>query len=307
MKKLYIELTSKCNLNCKTCFRNNWFDETEGVMNDPVLQKLYGYIDSADKLESVSLSGIGEPLLHRNITEIVRRISFAGKKTEIITNASLLDENTSAKLINAGLSMLWVSLDDAHTESADRFSEKVLNNIKYFNKIKGSSCKLGFAFVVENGRTDKIYEFAGKYDADEINISGAIPYRPLKKSCETKKLLGDNAGYCPFVSEGKCFIKWNGDVSPCIQLLHNTYTYLFEEKRKVFSYSFGNVSEKSLDEIWNSKEYKAFREKVIHFEFPDCTLCDGCDDRLENKKDCLFNDMPTCGACLWAQNAARCP
>ena len=27
LKKLYIEPTSKCNLNCKMCFRHTWFDE----------------------------------------------------------------------------------------------------------------------------------------------------------------------------------------------------------------------------------------------------------------------------------------
>ena len=113
--------------------------------------------------------------------------------------------------------------------------------------------------------------------------------------------------YCPFIEEEKCFVKWNGAVSPCMQLLHSSYTYLFEEKRKVTAYCFGNLLENSLEEIWNSKKYREFRERVKNFEFPDCTLCDGCDDRLENKTDCMFNEMPTCGACLWAQNIARCP
>ena len=27
LKKLYIEPTTKCNLNCKMCFRHTWFDE----------------------------------------------------------------------------------------------------------------------------------------------------------------------------------------------------------------------------------------------------------------------------------------
>lgn len=310
MNKLYIELTSMCNFNCKTCFRNNWFDETQGMMSDEILQKLYGYIGCDNNLRVVSLSGTGEPLLHKKVTEAVRQISLLGKKTEIITNAALLDEKMSMELINAGLDMLWVSYDKAHTESADFLSEKILKNIEFFNKIKGRNCKTGFTFVVENGGTDKIYDFAEKYRADEVNISGAIPYKPFKKGSDNSLLSGggkQSKNYCPFVEEGKCFVKWNGNVAPCMQLLHNSFAYLFEEKRKVFSYSFGNVCENSLDEIWNSKKYTDFRKKVRDFEFPDCTLCDGCDDRLENKKDCLYNDMPTCGACLWAQDIAKCP
>ena len=27
LRKLYIEPTTKCNLNCKMCFRHTWFDE----------------------------------------------------------------------------------------------------------------------------------------------------------------------------------------------------------------------------------------------------------------------------------------
>ena len=27
LRKLYVEPTTKCNLNCKMCFRHTWFDE----------------------------------------------------------------------------------------------------------------------------------------------------------------------------------------------------------------------------------------------------------------------------------------
>ena len=33
LKKLYIEPTTKCNLNCKMCFRNTWFDESIGELS----------------------------------------------------------------------------------------------------------------------------------------------------------------------------------------------------------------------------------------------------------------------------------
>ena len=310
MKKLYLEPTSMCNLNCRTCFRNNWFDEKQGIMSDEILQKIYSYIKESNNLQSVMLAGMGEPLLHEKTAEIVNQISSSGKKAEVLTNGTLLDEKMSAELIGAGLDTLWVSCDEAHIESANSSAE-ILRSIEYFNSIRKNKCKLGFTFVVENACTDKIYEFAEKFHADEVNISGAIPSSPVKDICSLNTIFGEDdalhKNYCPFIEEEKCFVKWNGDVSPCMQLLHSSYTYLFEEKRKVTAYSFGNLSKNSLEEIWNSKKYREFREKVKNFEFPDCTLCDGCDDRLENKTDCIFNEMPTCGACLWAQNIARCP
>ena len=310
MKKLYIEPTSICNLNCRICFRNNWFDEKQGVMSDEVLQKVYMYINESNELETVMLAGMGEPLLHKKSVEIVKQISLSCKKAELLTNGTLLDKKMCDNLIMAGLDTLWISCDEAHVESAES-SVKTLKNIEYFNSIRKNKCKLGFTFVVEDACMDKIYEFAKKFYADEINISGVIPSVPVNDICSINTILGENdtlyKNYCPFRGEEKCFVKWNGDVSPCMQLLHSSYTYLFEEKRKVTAYSVGNLSEKSVEEIWNSKKYREFRKKVKNFEFPDCTLCDGCDDRLENKTDCMFNEMPTCGACLWAQNIARCP
>lgn len=310
MKKLYIEPTSMCNLSCRTCFRNNWFDEEQGVMPDEVLKEIYSFIKKSGNLESVMFAGMGEPLLHEKIVEIVKQISLLGKKVELLTNGTLLTKTMSEELVMAGLDALWVSCDEAHIQSTGT-SGALTKNIESFNNIRKNKCKLCFTFVVEKYCTHHIYEFADKFWADEINISGAIPSSPVGEMFGMDTILGKNGfeykNYCPFINEEKCFVKWNGDVSPCMQLLHNSYTYLLKEKRKVTSYSFGNLLKNSLEEIWNSKEYCEFREKVKKFEFPDCTLCNGCDDRLENKTDCMFNEMPTCGACLWAQNIARCP
>lgn len=280
------------------------------MMSDHVLMEVYKHITADAHLESVMLAGMGEPLLHGKVTEIVQKVSSAGKKAEILTNATLLNEKLCDELIDAGLDILWVSLDDAHTENITDF-DMVIKNIKYFNGVRGDSCRLGFTFVATKPDITEIKELARKFSCDEINISGEIPSEPTESICSLNAILNESEAlhknYCPFVGEEKCFIKWNGDISPCMQLLHNSYTYLYEEKRKVSAYSFGNLLSSSLEQIWNSDKYVAFRERVKNFEFPDCTLCDGCDDRLENKSDCMFNEMPTCGACLWAQNIARCP
>jgi len=113
--------------------------------------------------------------------------------------------------------------------------------------------------------------------------------------------------FCPFIEDKVSFVRFDGGVFPCMQLLHNSYTYLYTEKRKIYSKSFGSILNKSLDDIWNDTEYVEFRKKVSDFEFPCCTICLGCEDRLENKKDCMYNDTPTCGGCLWAQGIIRCP
>ena len=113
--------------------------------------------------------------------------------------------------------------------------------------------------------------------------------------------------YCRFVQEGNCFVRYDGNVAPCMGVLHNSVTYLWQQKRKIYHYSFGNASRQRLDEIWYSDSYSQFRQRVSEFTFSPCMYCGGCELREENREDCYGNEGPTCGACLWAEGIIRCP
>ena len=122
-----------------------------------------------------------------------------------------------------------------------------------------------------------------------------------------QQLLRRKNRWCKFVEEGNCFVRYDGDVSPCMMLLHSAKSQLYNDKRMVWHHSFGNVRSERLDDIWNSDEYKAFRERVRGFEFSPCIRCGGCDNRLENCEDCFGNGAPTCGGCLWSEGIVTCP
>ncbi len=113
--------------------------------------------------------------------------------------------------------------------------------------------------------------------------------------------------YCRFVEEGMCFVRSDGNVSPCMALLHNGTTAVMETERKVHHHSFGNVGEQALEEIWNSDEYTEFRERVKSFAFSPCINCGHCDYPASNEEDCFGNEAPTCGACLWSEGIMSCP
>lgn len=328
LKKLYVEPSSVCNLNCKMCFRSGWIDEKKELMSGKIWENVLFSIPQCKDIETVMFAGMGEPLTHPKIFDMVKDVSDLNVSVCLLTNGTMLDRFCTEKLIKNGLSMLWVSVDGFSKESYEKIQigsryDLIYNNLRYFSLNK-EKCKLGITFVImkENeAELCKINDFANRVGADEINLSFAIPSAPVKAEdtlYDSKILIGKmkrlcknsekrKLNFCPFVEGGMAFIKSNGDVCPCMQLLHSSYTYLFEEKRMVMSHNFGNISENSLKYIWEGEQYAGFRKKVLDFEFPDCTLCDGCDDRLENKKDCMFNSFPTCGACLWAQGAARCP
>jgi MoaA/NifB/PqqE/SkfB family radical SAM enzyme len=112
---------------------------------------------------------------------------------------------------------------------------------------------------------------------------------------------------CPFIEKGVTAISWEGNLSPCLPLLHNHMSYVDGRERFSRRYIVGNVAERDLDDLWNIPEYVTFRERVQEFDFSPCMICGGCDLFEKNEEDCFGNPFPTCGGCLWAQGIIQCP
>jgi MoaA/NifB/PqqE/SkfB family radical SAM enzyme len=366
MKKLYIEPTSKCNLACTMCFRNSWVDEPFSDMEAQVFEKLMNTLP--ESVEMVFFGGMGEPLAHKDIICMVKRAADKGRRVELLTNGTLLTSEMSAALLDAGLHMLWVSIDsfDATGYESIRQSSNfalIQNNIRLFNTermSRESETQLGIAFVAMKSnihQLGRLAQFAYKNRVSNVNITNVIP---TNRESEAESLYSntvdlelyskDRAGACPeislpymdfrmaevregftdiahanchimlggeallrkkrycrFVEEGNAFIRHDGDVSPCMAVLHSGTTYLDGKERTVYHHSFGNVRESALTDIWNSKEYRDFRNRVREFSFSPCIQCGGCDNREDNRQDCLGNPKPTCGACLWSEGIISCP
>ena len=279
--------------------------------------------------DEVFFGGMGEPLLYNGIYELVSLAKENGMKAELITNATLLDAGVSEKLEESGIDTVWISMDGFSKEEYERVRrgslfDKIISNIGEFDRIRKNT-KLGIAFVMmkENlSELDKINGFADRYNADLINLSHVIPSEATPESdliydlpyrtgrmhrFDKNEIYNKKLDFCPFIEDEACFIRHDGGVFPCMQLLHNSYTYLYTERRKSYAYSFGNINDDDFRKIYASGEYTDFRARVKRFEFPCCTICLGCEDRKENLKDCMYNEAPTCGACLWAGGAIRCP
>jgi len=116
-----------------------------------------------------------------------------------------------------------------------------------------------------------------------------------------------DARRCRFVHDRTAFVRWDGQVSPCMGLLHSHKTYLYGLERQVKSHTFGDVHEAAFFDIWNSKAYADFRDKVKTFDFSPCHVCGGCSLLEKNGEDCYGNTFPACGGCLWAQGIIQCP
>jgi MoaA/NifB/PqqE/SkfB family radical SAM enzyme len=184
LTKLYIEPTTQCNLQCRTCIRNSW-DEPIGFMDMALYQKLLSDIKSFRSLERLAFWGFGEPLVHPDIVKMVSLAHQTGLQTEIITNSHLLDKNTAQALIHAGLDTIVVSVDGATQSSYEDIRRggdlsRVEENIRELNALRGNGNKpsLGLEFVIMKSNIHELPDLAGKallMKADFIMLTNLLP------------------------------------------------------------------------------------------------------------------------------------
>jgi MoaA/NifB/PqqE/SkfB family radical SAM enzyme len=155
LAKLYIDPTNFCNIDCLTCMRNSWSVEI-GRMTMITFERIMEELEGLSTLPTVFFGGIGEPLSHSHIAEMIGRAKALGCRVEMITNGTLLTESKSRALIDAGLDLLWVSIDGARPESyADvRLGAElplVLENLDRFRRMRRPAHhpvpEIGIAFV----------------------------------------------------------------------------------------------------------------------------------------------------------------
>lgn len=156
LTKVYVEPTVACNLDCITCFRNDW-KQTIGNMSVETFEHIFDSLQGMNPRPGVYFGGIGEPLANRHTLEWIRRVKTLGIKTELITNGTLLTPKIARQLIESGLDVLWVSLDGATPESyADvRLGAElpqVLANLRQFARMRPQNRhnpkpEIGVAFV----------------------------------------------------------------------------------------------------------------------------------------------------------------
>src|SRR5208282_1756119 len=88
----------RCNLDCAYC---NEFDEVSAPVP---LEEMHRRIDKLAELGTslITISG-GEPLLHPELDDIIRRIKHHGRVAGLITNGYLLVPERIERLNRAGL------------------------------------------------------------------------------------------------------------------------------------------------------------------------------------------------------------
>ena len=114
---IFIEVTNRCNLLCQTCPRT-FFDREP--LKSLTLEEFIAIAEQFPHMQRALLHGIGEPLLNRELPEVIRYLK--GRKVEVIinSNGTLLSPEWQEKLVNSGLDEYRCSIDGAKDETYAR-------------------------------------------------------------------------------------------------------------------------------------------------------------------------------------------
>lgn len=142
-KHIQIEtINGVCNLRCIMCSWQTW-TRKPNVMDRTTYKKiLEKFKPYREHIQHITLQGLGEPLLDRELAKkvkIAKEIGFKG--VGFSTNCTELDERRCQELIEAGLDTIICGIDgiNKHTHEAIRVGAnfgKIVSNVKNFIKIQ---------------------------------------------------------------------------------------------------------------------------------------------------------------------------
>lgn len=274
-----IESSTKCNMKCQMCIRapgENFdmpFDFFRSII-DQLRSSWFG-------TKQVDLTGVGEPLLCKNLISMVKYTKKAGFTVGFTSNFTLMNEEKAKELIQAKVDYVHVSIDSARKETFERMRlganfEDVMSKVKLFaeakKEMKSSKLTLKLTVTLSTESMKEIPELiklAEDLGVDSVNFN--MPIYPEKQHCirelpslptwkekpGTRIGIGRRAIWLkkpqPCVAMKGCFITYDGKILPCnglMQLLPRA------EYSKV---QLGDLKNDTLKEVWFSGFYRRLR------------------------------------------------
>lgn len=185
LRKVYIEITSACNLACATCIRHAW---GEPIGHMPVA-RFARLLDGLPRHPiTLSLSGFGEPLVHPEFLALVQLARERDMRVEIITNGTLLDAALTRELIARGVAQITVSLDGGDDTAymavrghARAPAVAAVAALVEARRRARRPLEIGLAFVAMRrniGSLPGLLALAHDLELDFVSVSNVAPHTP---------------------------------------------------------------------------------------------------------------------------------
>lgn len=264
-----IETAADCNIFCPMCAR--WdMGRKSGVMKLDLYKKIIDELALRNSPRVIHLHFSGEPLMNPDLPEMIKYAKGKGVSwIKFNTNAVLLDEKMGRQILESGLDCIVCALE-VTKEQQKKFRpgadyDLVVSNVKRFMELKK---KLGYLRPVVKLQmlTTKFYSTEviqhgfnfWKNIVDRVDFHGIHTIGGLVPDFGTARPRWD---HCEQLWSKLVFL-WNGEVAPCCNDFKGAL-------------KLGNVTEQSIESIWNSPFLESLREddKARNYTNPTCHKC----------------------------------
>ncbi len=264
-----IELTNRCPYSCQMCPRTFAMDRSLGDMPLELYERIIEQLSGRQSY--VGLHHFGESLLHPGLAQAVSVAHGKGLRTGLSCNPPTLRPDLSARLLEAGISNIVLSLDslEADTYRAIRGPaariERADKNLRHLVRLRDEGGYQAFITLqmismrCNAAEADRFLDYCR-----EVGVDRGVVIRLGKWDFDDAfvEQLGEFSspgynGYCtrPWDS---LVVLWDGRVVPCCHDYNGMVV-------------LGDLRVQSLEEVWRSPEAERFRERNQDYEL--CRKC----------------------------------
>ena len=233
-KKIYIEVTNNCNLNCDFCIKNKRNSKFISIDEFKVL-----LLKIKDYTDYLYFHVLGEPLLHPNINELIN-LASTNFKINITTNGYLINRIKSNKNIRQ-LNISLHSFSDKYKIGLIDYLDNVFNTI---DELMKSGTYISLRLWVKNKYNNEIIDYINKrYNA---NIKYDIKQHTINNKLfinNFREFIWPDLNNSIYQEDGTCYglvnhigILVDGTIVPCCL-------------DSLGSINLGNIYDSSLQEI----------------------------------------------------------
>jgi len=285
---LQIECSTVCNLKCKGCYRtiHDYPHKNKLLLFD----EFKFYIDQMpNRLGSLTLHGLGEPMLNPDISKIVDYVMKTKPcNIEFTTNFLAAEYKDYIDVLEKGLGMLTISVDSLDQKEVDRLRngtdvEELIRRIKLITKTKHNRRTLFWITVsklnldtyvntterlLELGARKVFYQVYLDYGIKDFCLSEQEKKEIIETSKKLKEKYKGRVGrYASWFEKTKrpChritapFITVDGRILPCCLLSGSTINPI------------GNIHDKPFKELYYSKKVTKMYQNIKNGKyFPFC-------------------------------------
>lgn len=187
--KLFLETTTRCNLQCPMCVK-----QTPGnrISDQDFDGKLFGgLVPALPNLNTLILNGIGEPLLHPQLEDFItqaRDLMPVDGRIGFQTNGMLVDQSRAVSLVDAGVNLICLSLDTTVPQAFSQVRSggnlsAIRNALNILHGLRNSSRtpQIGVEIVLRRDTLSQLpgtLQWAADNGADYAIVSHLIAYDP---------------------------------------------------------------------------------------------------------------------------------